>query len=236
MNSAFTLSTPHFEGPLDLLLTLIEERRLYINDISLADVTDAYMAHIQRITEFSMGETSQFVLVAATLLLIKSRSLLPDLELSEEEEGSIADLEQRLALYQRVKASATKLRELEPLHLAKAHQPKSIPTFAPHGVTITSLHAAIVRIHAAIPRFLKRAVVETAVSLEQVISSLASRLQTASRLSFREVTKGAARHDIIVHFLALLELVKSGSVTVDQRDTFGELTLENNRVDTPRYT
>lgn len=238
MDSAFTLSTPQFSGPLDLLLALIEERKLYINDISLAQVTDAYMAHMDHIAEFSMGETAQFVLVAATLLVIKSRSLLPDLELSIEEEESIAELERRLALYQHVKKAVTRLRELHgaPLHLSATHHVKATVEFNPGNATIEGLHAAIARVQAIVPSFLKRTVVDTVVSLEQVISSLANRLASASRLTFKDVTKGAARHDIIVHFLALLELVKSGTVHVDQRDTFGELIFEKSRVDTPRYT
>jgi segregation and condensation protein A len=87
--SGFSVKTPIFEGPLELLLELIEKRRLLINDISLAAVTDEYMRRVAGMEGSHLGETTQFVYVASTLLLIKSRSLLPVFELTKEEEESI---------------------------------------------------------------------------------------------------------------------------------------------------
>ena len=103
MDSAYKVQLPIFEGPLDLLLDLIEQRKLLINDVSLAKVTDDYLAHIKEEGGFSLPGAAQFILVASTLLLIKSRSLLPSLALTEEEEGSIEDLERRLMLYKKMK-------------------------------------------------------------------------------------------------------------------------------------
>ena len=86
MDSAYKVQLPIFEGPLDLLLDLIEQRKLLINDISLAKVTDDYLAHIKEQGNFSLPGAAHFILVASTLLLIRSRSLLPSLALAEEEE------------------------------------------------------------------------------------------------------------------------------------------------------
>src|SRR3989338_4435492 len=95
-----SVKTEVFEGPLDLLLELIEKRKLLISDVSLAQVCDEYIAQINAMHEMPVGETAEFVSLAATLLLIKSHSLLPTLELSPDETGDIKELEYRLGLYQ----------------------------------------------------------------------------------------------------------------------------------------
>ena len=88
-----------FEGPFDLLLDLIEKRKLHINDISLSKVTDDYISHVKSIQHFPIALSANFILIASTLLLIKSKSLLPALQLTEEEQMSIEDLENRLIGY-----------------------------------------------------------------------------------------------------------------------------------------
>ena len=85
--AGFAIKTETFEGPLDLLLHLIEKRQFFINDIALAKVTDDFIAYIQERKDMPMGEVAQFIVVASTLLLIKSKSLLPVLDLTEEEIG-----------------------------------------------------------------------------------------------------------------------------------------------------
>src|SRR3989344_7594620 len=109
----FTVKTPHFEGPLELLLDLIERRKLFINDISLAAVTDDYLAYLEGRKEAGapLSEIAHFILIASTLLLIKSKSLLPSLSLTEEETESMEDLERRLRLYRRVKELAGEVGE-----------------------------------------------------------------------------------------------------------------------------
>ena len=125
-----TVKTSVYEGPLEVLLELIEKRKLLINDISLASVTDEYIARVNTMPHLPVGETAEFISLAATLLLIKSRSLLPNLQLSEEESRDIKELEYRLALYQLIKEASLGLgrsdlpmlyegtpRELEPLYI-----------------------------------------------------------------------------------------------------------------------
>jgi len=99
----FKVKMEGFEGPLELLLSLIEKRKLPINDVSLATVTDDYIGHIETQKEFPLSQTSHFVLVASTLLLIKSKSLIPTLELTEDEEEDMENLERRLRLFKRNK-------------------------------------------------------------------------------------------------------------------------------------
>src|SRR3989344_4683582 len=108
---SFTIKQQHFEGPLDVLLDLIEKRKFFINDISLAKVADDYLAYIKALEKFPLADSANFVLVASTLVLIKSKSLLPNLELTTEEQGDIADLERRLVLYRRMKELSLGVKE-----------------------------------------------------------------------------------------------------------------------------
>ncbi|HEC32820.1 MAG TPA: hypothetical protein ENI63_00995, partial [Candidatus Kaiserbacteria bacterium] len=108
----FKVRIDGFEGPLELLLLLIEKRKLPINEISLASVTDDYIKHIERQKQFPLSQTSHFVLIASTLLLIKSKSLLPTLELTEEEEEDIGSLELRLKLFKRNKELSVYISEM----------------------------------------------------------------------------------------------------------------------------
>src|SRR6185436_4016858 len=106
MSGKFAIEAGDFKGPLEALLDLIESRKLSISDVSLASVTDAYISYVESLPEMPLGETAQFVLVASTLLLIKSRSLLPLLELSEEERESVEELERRLAQYSLIRKTS----------------------------------------------------------------------------------------------------------------------------------
>ena len=103
-----------FEGPLGLLLSLIEDRKLFINEISLAQVADDYIGYLKNLQDLpperKIANVSYFVLVAATLILIKSKSLLPNLALTEEEEEKIGDLERRLKLYQIIKKASVNIK------------------------------------------------------------------------------------------------------------------------------
>ena len=95
-STGFKIKTEVFEGPLDLLLSLVEKRKLFISDISLSKVTDEYIQHISDLPAYSMDDRAQFIVIASTLLLIKAKSLLPNMPLTEDEKGSIEDLESRL--------------------------------------------------------------------------------------------------------------------------------------------
>ena len=110
--TAFTIRTQTFEGPLDLLLELIENRKLFINDVSLAKVADDFISYVKEMGNIPIEESAHFILIASTLLLIKSKSLLPQLVLKEEEEGDIRNLELRLKIYKRIKEASLNVQEL----------------------------------------------------------------------------------------------------------------------------
>lgn len=235
----FTVQTSHFEGPLDLLLSLIQERKLYINELSLAEVTDDYLQYISNTEKMPIGETAQFVLVAATLLLIKSRSLLPSLELTQEEEESIEELERRLAQYKLIKQASNKLGGIwgsAPLVLSKGTR---VPNeeFLPGDTKLNSIVAGIKTLIESLPTtaFKETANIAPVVSLEEMIDNLSKRFVQAAQTSFTTLTSGASKEEVVVHFLALLEILKGGNVFASQTGTFGDIMVESDNVGTPRY-
>ncbi len=239
MKHTFSLETPVFEGPLETLLNLIEERKLSISDISLAEVTDAYLSYVEKLPELPLAETSQFILVASTLLLIKSRTLLPNLVLSEDERESVEELEKRLARYKLVRSTAKILRRqwgTAPLLFPK-RAPARTAVFSPaESTTAVLLHAAQ-RLLNVLPKpeALMRASVAPVLALEDVIKSVRSRLSSAIRAKFSEFAKSGDKHETIVYFLAMLELVRSGSASATQEKLFEDITIELENVGAPRY-
>jgi len=239
MSNSFTVQAGMFNGPLDLLLSLIQERKLYINEVSLASVTDEYLKYMGTLEDVPLAETAQFVLVAATLLLIKSRSLLPSLELTEEEEESIEELERRLAQYRIIKEASQQLLKIwgtSPLHFSKG-KVVQVSYFAPSEATNESIKNAANHLLQTLPVsvFRERASVAATISLEEMIEQLQARVLKAARTSFKSLTGGASREEVVVHFLALLELVRGGIISVQQQNSFDDIEMHNDAVTTPNY-
>lgn len=230
------VKTSIYEGPLELLLELIEKRKLHINDISLASVTDEYIARISALGELPVGETAQFVALAATLLLIKSRSLLPTLTLSDEESRDIKQLEYRLAVYQILKEAARGLERSQGAYCYEGRAPEPEPLFIPDpSATSSGLRSAAEALIEGFPQtlVLPKVEVKKIISLEEMIERMANRISSAFRMSFKEFSRGE-RHTVIVSFLALLELVKQGIIKATQEDS-GDITIEKDAVGTPNY-
>lgn len=241
----FHVATPRFSGPLDALLSLIEDRKLSITEVSLAEVTDAYLAYVEQLPELPLAETSQFILVASTLLLIKSRALLPTVDLTQGETQSIEELERRLARYALIRKSAKLLRAqwaVAPLIFAR-RQPKPeytggrIASFNPGEATIPTIQTAIARLVALLPKAAKLAEASVApvLALEEVMHNLKERLMRSMRTSWKDITKSASKHDLIVHFLAVLELVRHGSLSATQDKLFSDILLETEAFGAPKY-
>lgn len=239
------VKTSVYEGPLDLLLELVEKRKLLINDVSLAQVTDEFIARVNAMPELPVGDTAEFVSLAATLLLIKSRSLLPTLELSDDESRDIKELEYRLEVYKIIKEASKNLGALSNNYLYEGTPLPQEPLYVKDPTaTAQSLRQAAQTLIAGFPTTLAmpKVAVKKIISLEEMIERMASRVSSAFRMSFREFTKshGAKevaeqKHGVIVSFLALLELVKQGILKASQSDNFGDITLESDAVSTPTY-
>lgn len=239
MSNSFSIATGAYQGPLETLLDLIEERRMSISEVSLAEVADAYLSYVEKLSELPLAETSQFVLVASTLLLIKSRSLLPLLQLSEDERQSVTELERRLAYLQLIRKSSKALRKewgTHPLLFAR-RTPQQPALFKPGETTIQVLVAAATRLMHLLPKpeELAKAAVAPMLALEDVISNLKERITGSFRATFSEMTKGRDKGERIVYFLAFLELVRSGVASVTQEKLFSDITLEADDAGVPRY-
>jgi segregation and condensation protein A len=238
----FSIKLGSFEGPLDLLLDLIEKRKLFISDISLAKVTDDFIAHIKQFECMPMGESAHFILIASTLLLIKSKSLLPSLNLTEDEQGDIRDLETRLKIFKRIKEASRHVQQLfggDMIFPQSQSRPVS-PVFTP--APQFTLEKALYSLKDLINRLPKKEVlpkhvVEKVVSLEDMIGTLTTRITSHLRMSFNEFTKENKenRVNVIVSFLAMLELVKQGIMYVSQESTFSDIQMETKDVAVPRY-
>lgn len=242
MSTTFTIKTQTFEGPLDLLLSLIEKRKLFINDIALAQVTDDFIAHIQNFEKLPMADSAQFILIASTLLLIKSKSLLPALTLTEEEEEGIHDLETRLNIYQRIKDASSNIKELfgKQIIFPRLQSAKVEPVFSPHeSMNLLSLAKAIKDIIEALPKKenIPKAVVRKVISLEETIDNLTKRITQGLKMKFSEFSSihKEEKVNVIVSFLAMLELVKQGIIHVSQENHFGDIHMETKEVGVPRY-
>ena len=235
----FSIEIEVFSGPLEALLNLIEERKMSVSNVSLAEVCDAYLVYVEKLPALPLGETAQFVLVASTLLLIKSRTLLPSLSLTEEERESVEELERRLARYALIRKSAKGLRKdwgIRPLVFAK-HAPERTSVFAPGEISIHSLVEVARRLVSILPKpeILIEAAIAPVLALEEVIVQLKDRLTSAFKARFSELTRSRNREETIVYFLATLELVRSGSISATQERLFSDITLEAETNGTPRY-
>lgn len=240
--SVISVKAGDFEGPLELLIELVEKRKLLINSISLAAVTDEYMERVRAMQEQSLPHTAQFIALAATLLLIKSKSLLPALDLTVEEEASIDDLEARLRVYQVVREIADTIQAQygTAVMYEPEYQPKPDPVFVPDRLcTKTELAQALADVIANLPAPVEKkptAAIKQAISLEQMMDDLQRRIAQHLKFTFSQLQAETSEHKtVIVGFLAILELFKQGDLHIHQEARFADIEVEQQRFDTPKY-
>lgn len=264
-----------FEGPLDLLLHLLEKNKVNIYDIPIAEITDQYLEYVAVIRreiagEPDLGQTgnmdgmdirdddadtrihamdlmSEFMLMAATLLEIKARMLLPpDPDDSGEEEDPRAELVERLLEYKMFKCMAAELkdRQIEASHVMyrQPSVPKEVMAYEEpvnldelfKGITLEKLNAIFQdvmkkkdqRIDPIRSKFGK--IKKEEISLEQRTSELKAYAASHARFSFRKILEGQEqKEEIIVTFLAILELMRTGVITVTQEELFSDIIIES---------
>ncbi|GMQ95548.1 MAG: segregation/condensation protein A [Patescibacteria group bacterium] len=238
METEYRVKMAVFEGPLELLLHLIEKRKLLINDVSLAAVADDYMEYVKNSEKFPVGEVANFILIASALILIKSRSLLPALQLTEEEEGSIEDLQRRLREYKRIKELSVHVKERfgRNIMFARSQSAYMEPVFSPdESMSVANIFSAMKGVLKKLPQKeipLPKIIVRKVVSLQEMIERLAERMQSSLAVSFQEFS-GMGRKEkisVVVGFLAMLELVKLGIIAVRQEENFKSIEMESREV------
>lgn len=222
-----------FEGPLDLLLQLIEKDKLDISSVSLAQVTQQYLNYIENNLEVDPEEVVDFLVIATKLLLLKSKILLPEIE-DEEEESS---LEQQLKIYKEFVDAAKVIKEkidsnkylftndVPPIKIKKVFTP-------PKDLVTDNLrelfNTVIQRLE---PIFiLPKSVMEKTISLHDKIGQIKNILSSRSKISFHTLIKAAeSKTEVIVGFLAMLELVKQQEIMVKQEGAFGDIIIERKK-------
>lgn len=223
----FSFSSEQFSGPLDLLLQMIEGDKLKVTDVSLMSVTDAYIEHVKSSGSVNESEMADFLIVAAKLLYIKSKELLPQIVVDDE---TGIDLTRQLKMYEQFARAA---EEVKNILLARRHMYPREPLgfkiagfYPPKTVTATKL-GAIMRL--VIDRnkpeqVLEEVRVQKVMSISEKIESVQKLLKNFKKATLTDlVTDPHSRADIIVTFLALLELVKTRNVTLDQRAHFDHI-------------
>lgn len=228
----FQIKQSGFEGPLELLLELIEKEQLAISEISLAKVADEYIGYVKKLEKIDPEELAEFLVVAAHLMLIKSRSLLPQLKLTEEEEGSIEDLERRLKEYQRLRelARELKLQEGRKLRIIsrEAYWGMDPVFYPPQKLTGARLKDAFAAVLVSVPKIEKLAEekIRRIISLEEKITHIRAFLQDALERTFSDLVQNVKEKvEIILSFLAILELSKQKFLELRQDKAFGDISI-----------
>jgi segregation and condensation protein A len=240
-----TVKLQVFEGPLDLLLHLLEKNKVNIYDIPIVEITNQYMEYIAEMKRQDLNVVSEFLVMAATLIDIKSRMLLPATE-DEEEEDPRAELVQQLLEYKMYKCMAYELRDRQmdaervlfkeptiPPEVAEYEEPVNMEELV-SDVTLARLNEIfksimkkqVDKIDPIRSKFGK--IEKEEVSLSEKMAYLENYCLTHSRFSFRSLLEAqAGKMEIIVTFLAILELMKTGKIFISQEHTFDDILIQS---------
>ena len=237
---SYRVKIESFEGPFELLLALVSEQKLDIGRVSVSDVADQYLAHIEAIRELDMDVASDFLVVAATLLALKTDALLPDAsqEYDEELEDYTPEeardiLVSRLIAYKQFKnvagAMNSRLESESRMHARQAGLESRFVGLIPdylEGVSLRSLAVICADLAARRQVFLLEAehIVSRPLELAGIIDAMLARLEAARSLSFAQLLEGLDQpQQVVASFLGLLELYHRGMVDIEQADTWGDI-------------
>jgi segregation and condensation protein A len=233
----FTLKLDRYEGPYTKLLDLINDRKLSITEVSLAEVAEEYIAYIKTLDQKDLIDISQFIVVASTLMLMKAKSLLPGVAYTEEEEKQVHDLEYKLELYAILAEASSNVRAQYGKKILYSRPPtyQKVTVFVPDArVTPVFLQSIIslTLMSFVAPKALVKVAVEQALRIENVIENLLTRVKSAQSVSLQSMAGQAASGEeqkklLIVNFIALLELLRTGTVHVEQHHDGGEITIHS---------
>jgi len=230
----YNVSTQQFSGPLDLLLQLVEKKNLEITEISLAKVTQDYLNYIGDQALVRPEELADFLVIASTLLLIKSKCLLPTLGLEVEEEEEILDLENRLQLYKIYKEQGVKIYERWSknfyLFTRPAWKDIRIKFSPPNNISLPRFPQFFKKVLGAFEEeaSLQEKKITKIVTLKQRIQELVRKLTKGKDYNLEELVPDKnKRIDLIITFLAVLYLVKENIIKIKQEKNFGSIWISN---------
>jgi len=244
------LKTENFEGPVGLLLDLIERKKMPISEVSLAAISGQFLDYLKTFENLPYADTASFIETASILMLIKSRSLLPQMEISEEERQSIEELEKRLDIYKFIRDVSGAIKNIygkNPMFARESFANlDALFGVKPANLSLENVLEAARSVISFFPEkeSLPQVKIGRIIKLEEKISELARRIQDNiqtcfsdfSGLAYRQAGQnkcGKSREElnemkteIIVSFLALLELVKRGIAMAEQENAFGNINVK----------
>lgn len=235
---AYEVRLERFQGPMQVLLELIEQEQLPISEVSLAQVTEQYLEHLEQLDIHSPEELADFLVVAAKLLYIKSKSLLPQLNLADDEDAGT--LEQQLRIYRDFYDASKVIGRM--IRRRGFTYPREVSIRAldaviftpPTQVTTDGMHALFLEVLQSIEPLVtvSRRVLERTVTLREKIAAIKDIILREPSVSFQTLLANAkTRTEIVVTFLAILELVKQQNILVVQEQQFQDIVIQ--RIETP---
>ena len=241
---AYHVSLDSFEGPMDLLLHLISQARIEIREIFVSPIIDQYLDFMEQMPVEHMERTSEFVAMAARLLEIKSRWLLPKPSVQEEDPDQLEnDLIRQLELYRQYKQARGLLRQkqqqAELVFYRLPEERYQEERIEPGNLTLEKLVAAFERMQLRLAQPDRDAAREDhiqrdAFTVREKVLHITRRLKQSGRIGFLSLFEGAStREEVIVTFLALLEMAKNNLVLVEQRPEDADIIITQRKEQTP---
>lgn len=232
VQSTYAVELEQFQGPLELLLELIEERKLEITEISLAEIAESFILHLDQVEERYPEELADFLVIATRLLYIKSRALLPFLE--PDEDDSAQQLADHLKMYKEFRDASEQLTRLIEQRQFMVARPTRAPQLdvvefsPPPGMTVYALEQAYVRVLQSIHIVIRipKAAIRKAITLKEKISAVSDLLRQHGQLRFHDlISVGKDRTDIVITFLAVLELLKQNTISAHQSGDANDIVI-----------
>ena len=233
----YRIHLKQFDGPLDLLLHLIERADLDIKDIFVSQITSEFLGYMNELDELDMDTASEFLTVAATLVYMKSRSLFPAVKPENEEEEDPGDaLIKQLQEYKRLKEASENMRELaHEASFMRTKKPEEFP-LPPKRITLKdtntdSLFRALLTVLARFEEPAKEPVVHNVSKAKYTVRACTREIRARltgqnGRTDFEELTAGAEKAEVIVIFMSLLEMVLDGEIRISQKSYYGNISIK----------
>ena len=228
----YEFKTEQFSGPIEKLLELIEEKKMEITELNLADVTADFLKYLEKLESVESRLLADFIVVASKLLLIKSKAILPGLPITEEEEKDIKDLEARLNFYRQFRPAIAVLKNMSEQKNFAFSRPfffgRPAIFYPSQNINNETLRRAIDSAFETLKEISNREteVIESSIiSLEDKIKEVISRLGEGTQY-FGKIAEEKSRSEIVVFFLALLHLLKDQMIKIEQEQTFDDIIIK----------
>ncbi len=234
---AYQLALEQFTGPIGKLLELIEEKQLDVTEVSLAKVTDDFLRYLATQEHVAPAFLAEFIAVASRLLLIKSKMLLPDLTLTQDEEAEIHDLERRLAFYKlwrpAEKCIAAAFKGDTKLWSRPYFLSVGVAFYPSSNLTREGLTGAMEGVVKSLATFTRETetITERIIAIEEKIAEVLARLTQGGAMSFHAVTRESQVAEVVALFLAVLHLAREGRVHLAQQGNFSDIMVSHRQTE-----